>query len=167
MGRFAKLNNDIQQLGLKMLENQDICKLIYYPDSQIIDKPDVDADEMLHKRLFLFTSKLPLAAEQGTYVMIRPYRFRPSGGGHFIISLLCFDIYTHQDARRIVFKDSKGELLSGDRILMIMDKIDEFMNGNGIGISINKDNLDGSSEVESRNAEFAGFTLAYRDISFR
>ena len=50
---------------------------------------------------------------------------------------------------------------------MIMDKIDEFMNGNGIGISINKDNLDGSSEVESRNAEFAGFTLAYRDISFR
>ena len=167
MGRFAKLNNDIQQLGLKMLENQDICKLIYYPDSQIIDKPDVDADEILHKRLLLFTSKLPLAAEQGTYVMIRPYRFRPSGGGHFIISLLCFDIYTHQDARRIVFKDSKGELLSGDRILMIMDKIDEFMNGNGIGISINKDNLDGSSEVESRNAEFAGFTLAYRDISFR
>lgn len=167
MGRFAKLNNDIQQLGLKMLENQDICKLIYYPDSQIIDKPDVDADEILHKRLFLFTSKLPLAAEQGTYVMIRPYRFRPSGGGHFIISLLCFDIYTHQDARRIVFKDSKGEFLSGDRILMIMDKIDEFMNGNGIGISINKDNLDGSSEVESRNAEFAGFTLAYRDISFR
>lgn len=167
MGRFAKLNNDIQQLGLKMLENQDICKLIYYPDSQIIDKPDVDADEILHKRLFLFTSKLPLAAEQGTYVMIRPYRFRPSGGGHFIISLLCFDIYTHQDARRIVFKDSKGELLSGDRILMIMDKIDEFMNSNGIGISINKDNLDGSSEVESRNAEFAGFTLAYRDISFR
>ena len=167
MGRFAKLNNDIQQLGLKMLENQDICKLIYYPDSQIIDKPDVDADEILHKRLFLFTSKLPLAAEQGTYVMIRPYRSRPSGGGHFIISLLCFDIYTHQDARRIVFKDSKGELLSGDRILMIMDKIDEFMNGNGIGISINKDNLDGSSEVESRNAEFAGFTLAYRDISFR
>jgi hypothetical protein len=167
VGRFAKLNNDIQQLGLKMLENQDICKLIYYPDSQIIDKPDVDADEILHKRLFLFTSKLPLAAEQGTYVMIRPYRFRPSGGGHFIISLLCFDIYTHQDARRIVFKDSKGELLSGDRILMIMDKIDEFMNGNGIGISINKDNLDGSSEVESRNAEFAGFTLAYRDISFR
>ena len=167
MGRFAKLNNDIQQLGLKMLENQDICKLIYYSDSQIIDKPDVDADEILHKRLFLFTSKLPLAAEQGTYVMIRPYRFRPSGGGHFIISLLCFDIYTHQDARRIVFKDSKGELLSGDRILMIMDKIDEFMNGNGIGISINKDNLDGSSEVESRNAEFAGFTLAYRDISFR
>jgi len=167
VGRFAKLNNDIQQLGLKMLENQDICKLIYYPDSQIIDKPDVDADEILHRRLFLFTSKLPLAAEQGTYVMIRPYRFRPSGGGHFIISLLCFDIYTHQDARRIVFKDSKGELLSGDRILMIMDKIDEFMNGNGIGISINKDNLDGSSEVESRNAEFAGFTLAYRDISFR
>lgn len=167
MGRFAKLNNDIQQLGLKMLENQDICKLIYYPDSQIIDKPDVDADEILHKRLLLFTSKLPLAAEQGTYVMIRPYMFRPSSGGHFIISLLCFDIYTHQDARRIVFKDSKGEFLSGDRILMIMDKIDEFMNSNGIGISINKDNLDGSSEVESRNAEFAGFTLAYRDISFR
>lgn len=167
MGRFAKLNNDIQQLGLKMLENQDICKLIYYPDSQIIDKPDVDADEILHKRLFLFTSKLPLAAEQGTYVMIRPYRFRPSGGGHFIISLLCFDIYVHQNARRIVYKDSHGEFLSGDRALMIMDKIDEFMNGNGIGISINKDNLDGSSEVESRNAEFAGFTLAYRDISFR
>jgi len=166
VGRFAKLNNDIQQLGLKMLENQDICKLIYYPDSQIIDKPDVSADEILHKRLLLFTSKLPLAAEQGTYVMIRPYRFRPSGGGYFIISLLCFDIYTHQDARRIVFKDSNGEFLSGDRVLLLMDKIDEFMN-KGVNFNVGKENLDGSAEIDTRNADFAGFTLAYKDVDFR
>lgn len=167
MGRFAKLNNDIQQLGLKMLENQDICKLIYYPDSQIIDKPDVDADEILHKRLLLFTSKLPLAPEVGTYVMVRPYRFAPSSGGYFIVSLLCFDIYVHQkSARRIVFKDSKGEFLSGDRVLLLMDKIDEFMN-NGVNFNVGKENLDGSTEIDTRNAEFAGFTLAYKDVDFR
>lgn len=167
MGRFAKLNNDIQQLGLKMLENQDICKLIYYPDSQIIDKPDVSADEILHKRLLLFTSKLPLAPEVGTYVMIRPYRFRPSSGGHFIVSLLCFDIYVHQkSARRVVFKDGNGDILSGDRVLLLMDKIDEFMN-KGVNFNVGKENLDGGAEIDTRNAEFAGFTLAYKDVDFR
>ncbi len=166
MGRFAKLNNDIQQLGWKMLENQDICKLIYYNNSQIIDKPDVNIDEILHKRLFLFTSKLPIAVKEGTYVMIRPYRFKLSKGGYFVVSLLCFDIYVHQDARRVVFQDKNGELLTGDRVLMLMDKIDEFIYG-GSGLGIGEDNFDGAEEINTRNNEFAGFTLAYKNIDFK
>ncbi|HHT55035.1 MAG TPA: hypothetical protein GX012_00555, partial [Acholeplasma sp.] len=70
------------------------------------------------------------------------------------------------DARRIVFKDSKGEFLSGDRVLLLMDKIDEFMN-KGVNFNIGKENLDGSTEIDTRNAEFAGFTLAYKDVDFR
>lgn len=167
MGRFAKLNNDIQQLGLKMLENQDICKLIYYKDAKIIDKPDVDSSKILNKRLFLFTSKLPMTPTEKTYVMLRPLKFRPSKGGYFVVSLLCFDIYVHQNVRRVVFKNKNGEIESGDRALMLMDKIDEFMNSNKNGVCVSKDNLDGASEIDTRNAEFAGFTLAYRDISFR
>lgn len=167
MGRFLKLNHDVQQLSFKMLEDSDIRKLIFYNDTEIIDKPDINIDKIFNKRLFLFTSKLPFVAEKGTYVMIRPFKFRPVKGGYFIISLLCFDIYVHQNIRNVVFQNSNNDIISGDRILMIMDKIDKFMSSYQNQICVNQDNLDGSAEISTRNAEFAGFTLAYKDISFR
>lgn len=167
MGRFLKLNNNIQILGMKMLQDQDLCKLIYYSDTEIINKPNVDPDDILHKRLLLFTSKLPLADQTGTYVNIRPYRFNPNNSGHFIISLLCFDIYVHQDIRRVIFKDDNNKFISGDRALVIMDKIDSFMNSNKNNVCVSKANLDGGAEIDTRNAVFAGFTLGYKDISFR
>lgn len=166
MNRFIRLNQDIQNLGVRLLEDGDIRKLIYYPDTQLINKPDVDIDDILHKRLLLFTSKLPLAVEKGTYVMIRPFRFGPSDSGQFIITLLCFDIYVHQSIRRVVFEDNNGEILSGDRVLLLMGMIDSFMS-KGVNFNVGRENLDGSTEIDSRNAEYAGYTLAYRDVDFR
>lgn len=166
MNRFIKLNQDIQNLAVKLLEDVDVRKLIYYPDTQLVDKPDVEIDDILHKRLLLFTSKLPLAVEKCTYVMIRPFRFRPSDGGQFVITYLCFDIYVHQDIRRVVFEDNNGEILSGDRVLLLMGMIDSFMS-KGVNFNVGRENLDGSTEIDSRNAEYAGYTLAYRDVDFR
>lgn len=166
MNRFIKLNQDIQNLAVKLLEDVDVRKLIYYPDAQLVDKPDVEIDDILHKRLLLFTSKLPLAVEKCTYVMIRPFRFRPSDGGQFVITYLCFDIYVHQDIRRVVFEDNNGEILSGDRVLLLMGMIDSFMS-KGVNFNVGRENLDGSTEIDSRNAEYAGYTLAYRDVDFR
>ncbi len=166
MNRFIKLNQDIQNLAVKLLEDVEVRKLIYYPDTQLVDKPDVEIDDILHKRLLLFTSKLPLAVEKCTYVMIRPFRFQPSDGGQFVITYLCFDIYVHQGIRRVVFEDNNGEILSGDRVLLLMGMIDSFMS-KGVNFNVGRENLDGSTEIDSRNAEYAGYTLAYRDVDFR
>lgn len=172
IGRFAKLNTDIQKLADKMMEDQDLCKLIHYPNTHPLDQPDINGyNTILDKRLLLFTPKIPLAGESegtdddGTYVMIRPTRLNPSRGGHYIISLLIFDIYCQKDIRTIYYKDDNGNTVKGDRALLIMDKIEGIIGGVDIGIG--KDNLDGVEEIANRNTTFSGYAIGYVNVDFR
>lgn len=171
MGRFAKLNKDINKLAEKIMQDQDLCKLIYYPNTHPLEKPDINGEGILDKRLLLFTPKIPLAGESeetqddGTYVMIRPTRMTPSRGGYFIISLLIFDIYCHKDVRDIYYKDEdSGDIVKGDRALLIMDKIMGIMDDMDIGIG--KDNIDRAEEVSNRNTTFSGYAIGYVNVDF-
>ena len=168
MGRFAKLNDDIQILARRILDNQDLCKLLYYPDTYPLEQPDlsrVKSRGLLYKRLLLFTPKLPLATTVGSYIMIRVPRGRPLKGGEFLASLLVFDIYCHDEARNIRFKDVDGIEKAGDRVIMIADKIEEIMND--MSLSIGNDNMDGWSEVSNKEALFNGYSIGYVDVDFR
>lgn len=172
MGKFAKLNSDIQALADVLLEDQDLCKLIHYPHEYPLAKPDINGyNTILDKRLLLLTPKIPLAGESpetdddGTYVMIRPYSMTPIHGGYFIVSLLVFDIYCHKDIRTIYYEDEDGELIKGDRALLIMDKIEKAIEKSNIGIG--KNNLDGIEEISNRNTTFSGYALGYANIDFR
>ena len=71
MGRFKKLNDDVRKLGEMILQDQDLCKLIYYPDDNPLEQPNINGRRtILGDRLLLFTPKLPLAKEEGTFVSI-------------------------------------------------------------------------------------------------
>lgn len=166
MGRFEKLNDDIRQLADKILENQDLCKLIYYPDSDPLDQSSVNGKrEILDKRLLLFTPKLPLAKETGTFVIIRPSPMRPSKGEYYIKTTLRFYIYCHKDIRDIYYYDSYGDDKKGDRALLIVDKIEEFMQN--IGLSIGKENFGGVDEIANNDSTFSGYVVSYFDVDFR
>lgn len=172
MGRFAKLNKDINKLAEKIMQDQDLCKLIYYPNTHPLDQPDINGENtVLDKRLLLFTPKIPLAGkdeetqDDGTYVMIRPTRLKPTRGGHYIISLLIFDIYCQKGIRTIYYKDDNGNTVKGDRALLIMDKIEDIINSVDIGIG--KDNLDGVEEIANRNTTFSGYAIGYVNVDFR
>lgn len=166
MGRFEKLNDDIQLLADKILADQELCKLIHYPDNNPLDQPNVNGKRhILDKRLLLFTPKIPLAEEQGTYVLIRVPNFRPTKGGYFISSLLLFDVYTHSKSKVIYYTDENGNEKKGDRVMLILDKIDKVMEGLGIGIG--QDNLNGGGEVANANATFSGHSIGYANVDFR
>ena len=166
MGRFEKLNDDIRQLANKILEDQDLCKLIYYPDSNPLDMPKVNGrKDILDKRLLLFRPKLPLAEETGTYVSIRPTSMRSSKGDYYIKTVLRFFVYCHEDVRNIYYYDTDGAKMTGDRALLIVDKIEEFMES--INFGIGKENFGGVDEVANNNATFSGYVVSYLDVDFR
>lgn len=166
MGRFAKLNDDIQELGLKVLMNQDLCKLIHYPDMNPLDQPNINGQrEILDKRLLLFTHKIPLVETEGTYVLIRPDNFKSSKGGYYLSCSLLFEVYTHESIRKITYKDEDGNIKKGDRVILILDKIEEFMKTVDFSIGDN-DFLNGGS-LGNRDSLFTGFGIAYRDVDFR
>lgn len=166
MGRFEKLNDDIQALADKILEDQELCKLIHYPDNNPLEQPDINGQKhILDKRLLLFTPKIELADTVGTYVLIRVPNYRPSKGGCYISSLLLFDVYVHKDARVIYYTDEKGNEKKGDRAILILDRIEKVMEDLDIGIG--QDNLNGGGEVANNNATFSGHSIAYANVDFR
>jgi len=168
MGKFAKLNDDIQILARKVIDNQELSKLLYYPDTYPLEQPDLSTRkrrELLYDRLLLFTPKIPLADEVGSYVMIRVPKGRPIGGGYYIASLLLFDIYTHVDSRYIRFKDVNGKDKAGDRALMIADEIEGFMDN--MRLSIGENGLHGFNDIANTDSSFSGYQLGYEDIDFR
>lgn len=165
-GRFEKLNEDVRQLAEKILEDQDLCKLIHYPDNNPLDQPNINGGKaILDERLLLFTPKIPLANETGTYVIIRPTSMRASKGEYYIKTILRFFIYCHKDIRDIYYYDSNGNSKKGDRALLIIDKIEEFMDN--IDFSIGKANFGGVDEIANSDATVSGYVVSYKDVDFR
>ena len=150
---------------MMILQDQDLCKLIYYPDNNPLDQPDVNPERIRDERLLLFTPKIELADTVGTYVLIRVPNFRPTKGGYFISSLLLFDIYTHSKSKIVYYTDDEGNPKKGDRVMLILDRIDKVMEGLGIGVG--QDNLNGGGEVANANATFSGHSIGYANVDFR
>jgi len=166
MGRFEKLNQDVRQLAEKILEDQDLCKLIYHPDNNPLDMPNVNGKkEIIDKRLILFRPKLPLADEVGTYVIVRPTLMRSIKGEHYIRTTLRFFIYCHEKVRDIHYYDADGNDKKGDRALLIVDKIEKFMDS--VNFSIGKENFGGVDEIANNDATFSGYVVSYLDVDFR
>lgn len=165
-GRFEKLNDDIQELALQVLRNQNLCKLIYYPDiDNPLGKPDIRGERLISdKKVILFNHKMPLTERGRTYLIIRPDNFRPSRGGAYIKCSLIFEVYSSEDIRSITY-DKDGELKSGDRVLLILNEIDNIMQESDI--SIGENNFISGGSAGNRNSSITGFGLQYNDVDFR
>lgn len=168
MGRFEKLNDDIRLLAEKMLVNQDLCRLIHYSDINPLsaDLSDVNGKkDVMDKRLILFSPKLPTGKEVGTFVNIRPVSMRASQGDYYIKTRLRFCIFCHKDASVIYYKDNEGETKKGNRAMLILDRITNFMEDVDIGIG--KENIGGIEEICNRDSSFAGYMIDYLNVDFR
>ncbi len=162
INRFEKMNKDIYALAEKMLEDQDLCKLIYYAGKYPLRGENVNGyKNLLDKRVLPFKRKIPRPDEQGTYILIRPENIRGSRGGNLIKSQLVFDVYTSEQDKQIFDKD--GDF--ANREMLIMAKIDEFMRN--IGLSIGENGFGMAGTVETRNSEFTGYSVIYDDVDFR
>ena len=162
MRRFEKLDHDIQFLIDKMLEDEDLCKLIHYPDKYPLSKPSLNWEKHLYdKRLFSLRNKMPLAAKEGSYILVRIPNYRSSKGGHYISSMLLFDVYCHVNTKTVY--DNEGN--RRDRALMIIDRIESIMENLGIGIG--EDNLNGGGEVSNQDGTFQGCSVGYVNVDFR
>lgn len=168
MGRFEKLNDDIRLLADRILSNQDLCRLIHYPDSSPLSTDLVNVNgkrDVMDKRLILFRPKLPLPEETGSYLNIRTTSMRSSRGDYYIRTVLGFCIYCHNNVRDIWYEDSAGNMKKGDRALLIIDRIEGIIKD--IGIGIGDENFGGVEEIANRDSSFAGYALSYLNVDFR
>lgn len=165
-GRFEKLNDDIQKLATQVLQNQNLCKLIYYPDTDdIFTKPDIRGNQLIQdKKVILFNHKMPLVERGKTYLLIRPDNFRPSQGGHYIKCSLVFEAYSAEDIRNITY-EKDGNIENGDRVILILNEIDNIMQN--LNISIGENNFVSGGSIGNRDSAMTGYGVVYNDVDFR
>lgn len=162
MGRFNKMNRDIYTLAEEMLEDQRLCKLIYYSGQHPLRQPDINGvRHLLNKRVLPFGKKIPQVDREGTFILIRPENIRSIQGNNYLRAQLVFEIYTSEKDKIIYDEDNKP----CSREMLIMDGIEAFMKN--INLSVGKNNFGMAGSIETRNSEFTGYSVVYNDVDFR
>ncbi len=169
MGNFLKINKKVTDLGIKLVANQELCKLLYYADYNPWNNSNVDGYEhLLDKRLLFFVDKILGADDTGSYLTIKTGRITPIQSQHYRANTLIFSILIHYDARRVRVSPNNSAISyvsSADRGLYIADIIQDMVDKQTLGIG--NTNLAGCTPIYTSSNTFSGYELVYNDVDFK
>jgi hypothetical protein len=162
LARFVELNDYINEVLLKVINSQNLCKYINYNTDEETDpltSPDLDIvkrSELLFKRIFPFP-KLPSDTEllAGTYLTVYFDNIDKGGSVYWKNSVLVFNVISHLDQWRMPAKL---------RPYAIMNEIDVMFNNQKV-VGIGKAQFD-KSRFMWVNKDFAGYSIQYKFVDF-
>jgi hypothetical protein len=158
MARLQELKDKRMKVLEKILENQDICKLLYYDTAFPLEQPNIDDTwgSIFMKRVFPLTY-IPTTQDTTGSLLSVYFSDISAEGVYFKNIRLKFVVMSHHD--------SWMNMETGDlRPDFICEKIDEMFNSeNGFGI--------GKILFESRREiypsdKFAGYIMTYNITEF-
>ena len=154
MGYYEELNSLVFIFINKMLENQEICKLLYYNDENPLSYPDFNSDILLFDRINPYAKRPDPEVDKTAIVNVFLYETKPPTNNKgkryedFYIDVIC-----HLDAQKVS---------GGIRQYSIMNKIDEMFNGKNIeGLSDQKI-VDGGALLIYPSEWHTGYRMTYR-----
>jgi hypothetical protein len=165
MAKFAELNDNLQDVLLKLVQSQNLCKYLFYESSgdseaQLIDpltKPNLDiatCASLVYNHIYPFP-KLPDIKDAGTYVTVHFDRIKRGDSIYWKNSVLVFTVICHISQLR---------LLGKQRLLSVMNEIDELFNNQSV-IGIGKVQFeDARYFIPDKN--FVGYGLEYKIVDF-
>jgi hypothetical protein len=158
LSRFSELGTNIVEIIQRLLESEELLKLLYYEDDDPLSKPDVpNPNSLLFNNIYPL-SKIPEAEEkQKSIISIIFTDAKLSKNQKFKDYKIYFDIMVHVDLWRI-----KGSI----RPYEIAQRIDDIFNElRGTELSTGKVNFCGFRSIRYNNV-YHGFTLSYDVTNF-
>lgn len=162
MSHFKELNLYINNVLEMLVQNQNLCKYLYYdtkPDEDPLSKPNLTEEQrigLLFKHIFPLP-KLPSDSkvDASSYLTVFFDNIEKGGSIYFKDSILTFNVFCHLDLWRIPDRL---------RVYSIMEEIDLMFN-NQSTVGIGKTQFQ-RSRLFSVNKDFAGYTITYRLVDF-
>ena len=155
---FGTAQKDLFNIVQKLINNDSLKKLLYYPVKDALSQPKLTTEQALGlmNRNIRVCPRLPVEEEIESYVLISFDGFAPNDNNpEFRDNLITFDIICHMDT----WVMENYQL----RPYMIMGEIDGMLN---------KSKLNGIGEIDFVGAnqlllskDLAGFSLMYRVIN--
>jgi hypothetical protein len=155
MSYFKELNAGINKIIEIILNNQDICKLLFYDEYNPLSLPNIsNTRSLLMDRVFPLMKNPDSETEQKTILDIYYYSSEPwDKNSGFRQTYICFDIICHLDLWMIE---------SGIRPYSILNEIDMMFNNKKIPI-LSHNNIWFESCKASRYSDyFYGFHIIYK-----
>ncbi|MCY6958275.1 hypothetical protein [Clostridium brassicae] len=119
MSKFKELNQYIFDIENLLLKNQKLCKLLYYPHKDALEKGDIkDTDILINNNIFPF-NYIPTDDEQKCIISIILDDFRNDGSVHLRKGTISFNIICHKDLWATDL---------GLRPFLLMEEIDTIFN---------------------------------------
>lgn len=155
---FETAQKDLFKIVQKLIGNEKLKKLLFYPVKDALDRPELTVEEsvgLLHKNIRVIP-QLPIEEDVEAYIIVTFDAFTTNGKNpEFRDNVISFDVICHMD--NWVMEDYQL------RPYLIMGEIDGMFN---------KSKLNGIGRVEYLSAnqlllspELAGFSVMYRVIN--
>jgi len=156
LAKFEELSKYKNTIMLKLLESQNICKALFYNETNFLNKDDIeDTSILVYDNIYphFFVPNVDDTAK--TYLSIHFKRFRPISNV-FKQGLIFISIFTHKS----LFKTDYGVT----RVDFLLNKIDEIMNKQR-GFGLGKLELYEMDEFSVNNS-YSGAYLSYKPVDF-
>ena len=151
---FLSINKDMKLLVDKIISNDRLCKLLYYSDSNALDKPKLTEEQKvsLFNTQIRLVPKLQIDKPVFSYIIISFDNFVESLNPEFRDNIIEFDIICHFDQWQL-----KDFNLRPYRIVAELDTMLNKQKLTGIGLL----EFYGAKEI-LLSEEFAGICLMYK-----
>ena len=163
---FSQIGKDLQIIIEKLLNNDNICKLLYYADKDALSKPSLTLDQKYSllsdssaDSRIKIVPQLPKDDDLGSYIIVQFDSFSPNSVSEIVYRdfIVTFDIICN--IKLWTLDDYTP------RVYALMHEIDSMFDLSKLNSSGPINFIGANSLV--LNEFFSGFTLAYRIHDFR
>jgi hypothetical protein len=128
MSRLEDLSNDKVTIMQRLIGSQNICKALYYADTNFLDQPDIQSpDELIYDKIYPYRYIPKVDEKKSSYITLS-FRNYDLVDTSFKSGYIYINVLTHID----LIKTDYG-WLRYDYILSEIDKLINMKNGIGIG----------------------------------
>lgn len=159
MSKFNELNTNLMSVLFKLLESQDLCKLLYYDTDNPYAETDItDTSTLLFSKIFPIPKIPTIKTKESSMITVIFDDIRiGTGGTAFKNSMLCINTFCHIDKWQL---KGTGKL----RIYSIMQEIDNKLNNERV-IGIGKMQFNRSRFIGA-NEQYFGYQTYYSVLDF-
>lgn len=152
---FSFLNKYMMETQLKLVNNENVAKLLTYTDKSALSNPTpINPKGLIDSKIYSYAYVPDIQTSVDSYITILFNNFRPSSGGYFKDSTITFNILVHEDI---------NNTNHGYRLFLLMQEVDKLFNDATMGIG--KLNFVGGDYL-SLPKPYIGYFLKYKIIDF-
>lgn len=152
---FSFLNKYMMETQLKLVNNENVAKLLTYTDKSALSNPTpINPKGLIDSKIYSYAYVPDIQTSVDSYITILVNNFRPSSGGYFKDSTITFNILVPEDI---------NNTNHGYRLFLLMQEVDKLFNDATMGVG--RLNFVGGDYL-SLPKPYIGYFLKYKITDF-